>query len=113
MWIRADYWDYDSISYRIVTSSLPTFSIIEETGQLFLSKPIDREQSDKVWLKIRATALDTHEFDELELEFDIIDRNDNEPIFINAPSIITAPPAHYVATSDKSKGSQTLESKLN
>lgn len=85
-----------------MTSNSPTFSIIEKTGQLFLNKPVDREQIDKVWLKIRATSLETQEFDELEIEFDIIDRNDNKPMFINAPSIVTAPPAHYIATSVKS-----------
>ena len=91
-----------------MTSNSPTFSIIEKTGQLFLNKPIDREQLDKVWLKIRATSLETQEFDELEIEFDIIDRNDNKPMFINAPSIVTAPPAHYVATSAKSNGTKSL-----
>ena len=102
-----------------MTSNSPTFNIIEKTGQLFLNKPIDREKIDKVWLKIRgklnlsnyfdkllATSLKTQEFDELELEFDIVDQNDNKPIFINAPSIVTAPPAHYVEASYKSKGGQ-------
>ena len=38
----------------------------------------------------------TGDFDEMDLEFDIIDRNDNTPVFITGSTSITVPPSDYV-----------------
>lgn len=48
-----------------------------------------------------ATSTITREFDELDIELNVIDRNDNVPVFINNPTVVTVPPATYVANQSK------------
>ena len=50
----------------------------------------------RVNTKILVTSLVTGDFDEMDLEFDIIDRNDNTPVFITGSTSITVPPSDYV-----------------
>ena len=48
-----------------------------------------------------ATSKITREFDELDIELGVIDRNDNTPVFINKPTVVTVPPASYVTDQSK------------
>ena len=53
LWIRAQYWESTSLIYELISPTPSAFDINPDTGQLYVIKPLDRESSDKVQVKIR------------------------------------------------------------
>lgn len=53
LWIRAQYWESTSLLYELISPTPSAFDINPDTGQLFVIKPLDRESSNIVQVKIR------------------------------------------------------------
>lgn len=57
LWIPAHYWDLNSLSYEIISSTTDSFRVNSRTGQLYVITALDREAHDKVNLKIRGKEI--------------------------------------------------------
>uniref|UniRef100_A0A3B1J4Y8 Cadherin domain-containing protein n=1 Tax=Astyanax mexicanus TaxID=7994 RepID=A0A3B1J4Y8_ASTMX len=70
------------------------FTINKNTGWLSVTKPLDRETKDKYVLQVHSIAADSEiKEDPMEIIFNVIDQNDNKPIFTQNPFLGSVPEA--------------------
>ncbi|KAI4889933.1 hypothetical protein NFI96_025503 [Prochilodus magdalenae] len=68
------------------------FTINKLNGTLYVTKPLDRETKDKYTLQAHAVSLEVKE-DPMEIIVNVIDMNDNKPVFTQDPFIGSVPEA--------------------
>ncbi|XP_072527092.1 B-cadherin-like [Salminus brasiliensis] len=70
------------------------FAVNRNTGWLFVTKPLDREAKDKYVLQVHAVAADGEVKEApMEVIVNVIDQNDNKPIFTQNPFLGSVPEA--------------------
>ncbi|XP_046696302.1 cadherin-1-like [Silurus meridionalis] len=85
--IISDYGKETQMMYRITGEGadqppVGLFTIDKNTGQLYVSKPLDREQKDIYKLQVHAWSnADGIKEPSIEIIVEVIDQNDNSPVF--------------------------------
>ncbi|XP_072527489.1 uncharacterized protein [Salminus brasiliensis] len=70
------------------------FAINRNTGWLFVTKPLDREAKDKYVLQVHAISADGEVKEApMEVIVNVIDQNDNKPVFTQNPFLGSVPEA--------------------
>uniref|UniRef100_A0A3B4D527 Cadherin-1 n=1 Tax=Pygocentrus nattereri TaxID=42514 RepID=A0A3B4D527_PYGNA len=70
------------------------FTINRNNGSLYVTRPLDREAKDKYVLQAHAIAADGEDReDPMEIIVEVIDMNDNTPVFTQNPFLGTVPEA--------------------
>ncbi|XP_072527093.1 B-cadherin-like [Salminus brasiliensis] len=71
------------------------FTVNRNNGSLYVTKPLDREAKDKYVLQVHAFSPDDKNVKEDPMEFivNVIDQNDNKPIFTQNPFLGSVPEA--------------------
>ncbi|XP_058238072.1 B-cadherin [Hemibagrus wyckioides] len=73
------------------------FTIDKFTGQMYVSRPLDREEKDKYELQAHAqSATDTIKEPAMEVIVEVLDANDNHPIFTQNPFLGSVPEASNI-----------------
>ncbi|KAI4905709.1 hypothetical protein NFI96_032136 [Prochilodus magdalenae] len=73
------------------------FTINNLNGTLFVTKPVDRETKDKYTLQAHADSPEVKE-DPMEIIVNVIDMNDNKPVFTQDPFIGSVPEASPIGS---------------
>ncbi|KAI4883910.1 hypothetical protein NFI96_021125 [Prochilodus magdalenae] len=93
--IKSSYVSETKITYSITGEGadqppVGLFTINNLNGTLFVTKPLDRETKDKYTLQAHAVSPEVKE-DPMEIIVNVIDMNDNKPVFIQDPFIGSVP----------------------
>ncbi|KAL7830910.1 hypothetical protein SRHO_G00304120 [Serrasalmus rhombeus] len=73
------------------------FTINNNTGSLYVTRPLDREAKDKYVLQAHSIAADGEDReDPMEIIVEVIDMNDNTPVFIQNTFLGTVPEASAI-----------------
>ncbi|XP_058238070.1 EP-cadherin-like isoform X2 [Hemibagrus wyckioides] len=73
------------------------FTIDKFTGQMYVSRPLDREEKDKYELQVHAHSItDSIIEPEMEVFIEVLDMNDNHPIFTQNPFLGSVPEASNI-----------------
>ncbi|KAL7833431.1 hypothetical protein AOLI_G00283910 [Acnodon oligacanthus] len=73
------------------------FTINRNNGSLYVTRPLDREAKDKYVLQAHAIAVDGEDKEEpMEIIVEVIDMNDNTPVFTQNPFLGTVPEASAI-----------------
>ncbi|XP_053532603.1 B-cadherin isoform X4 [Ictalurus punctatus] len=77
---------------------LGLFTVDKTTGELYVSRPLDREEKDKYELQALAKSPTDPTIEEPPMEFIVVvtDQNDNHPIFTQNPFIGSVPEASKI-----------------
>ncbi|KAI4899252.1 hypothetical protein NFI96_012202, partial [Prochilodus magdalenae] len=95
--IKSSYVKETKITYSITGEGADQppagfFTINKLNGMLYVTKPLDRETKDKYTLQAHAVSPEVKE-DPMEIIVNVIDMNDNKPVFTQDPFIGSVPEA--------------------
>ncbi|KAI4889932.1 hypothetical protein NFI96_025502 [Prochilodus magdalenae] len=94
--IKSNYIEGNDITYSITGEGADQlFTVNKLNGRLYVTKPLDRETKDKYTLQAHADSLGDKE-NPMEINVNVIDVNDNKPVFTQDPFIGSVPEASQI-----------------
>ncbi|XP_056090797.1 cadherin-1-like [Rhinichthys klamathensis goyatoka] len=100
--IRSDFSKEAQMQYSITGEGADldpkgTFTIDRLSGNLFVTRPLDREKKASYRLLVRATAVGADIVETpMEIILSVMDQNDNKPVFTQSPFIGNVPEASVI-----------------
>ncbi|MGH0129996.1 UNVERIFIED_CONTAM: hypothetical protein FKN15_040507 [Acipenser sinensis] len=85
-WICAVDHENEALKYSMTGQNANFFNVTEETGEVTIKSPLDREIQDQARFTVTLGVKDsTNDIVTKSIIIVLVDANDNRPIFINAP----------------------------